>query len=342
MSITSVRHCRCISEAGICSAAAGDSWPAAGGDQRCPGARAGHSVRLHPGIRQLVGQLRLQRRVTLRAGRLARDRQPRREIRRALSESVLAGHRPEHAGRPRRLFVPDATTTTSRRGWRCRGIRPAASRRRCTPPTASTTTTPSPAPPAFSTSSMVQRPACVHWPRDSVRRDRRCRSSRGTRRGHILPESAAGSFPSLVASIDPDLKTPYAHHFSTGLDRQLPGRVGLDCELRVRARLQSARHDRLQPRRAFARCRSPPARRRRSTGNICLGAAIHRVRRNLVPRPDGDGDQAVQSALGVSGQLHAVESEGQLHGLPEHVSPARQRARTRSGRPERAAARFRS
>ena len=45
--------------------------------------------------------------------------------------------------------------------------------------------------------------------------------------GHILPESAAGRFASLVASVDPNLKTPYAHHFSTGLDRQLPGRVGL-------------------------------------------------------------------------------------------------------------------
>ena len=43
----------------------------------------------------------------------------------------------------------------------------------------------------------------------------------------ILPESAAGTFPSLVTSIDPDLKTPYAHHFSTGVDRQLPGGVGL-------------------------------------------------------------------------------------------------------------------
>ena len=45
--------------------------------------------------------------------------------------------------------------------------------------------------------------------------------------GHKLPESAAGSFPSLVASVDPDLQTPYAHHFSTGLERQLPGRVAL-------------------------------------------------------------------------------------------------------------------
>jgi hypothetical protein len=41
----------------------------------------------------------------------------------------------------------------------------------------------------------------------------------------ILPEAAAGGFPSLVASVDPDLKTPYAHHFSAGVDRDLPGGV---------------------------------------------------------------------------------------------------------------------
>ena len=47
--------------------------------------------------------------------------------------------------------------------------------------------------------------------------------------GRLLPESVAGSFPSLVASIDPGLETPYAHHFSTGLDWQLPWRMGLSA-----------------------------------------------------------------------------------------------------------------
>jgi Carboxypeptidase regulatory-like domain len=45
--------------------------------------------------------------------------------------------------------------------------------------------------------------------------------------GHVLSESAAGSFPSLVASVDPDLETAYAHHLSVGLDRELAGRVAL-------------------------------------------------------------------------------------------------------------------
>ncbi|MGH9329236.1 MAG: hypothetical protein ACRD09_02235, partial [Vicinamibacterales bacterium] len=40
---------------------------------------------------------------------------------------------------------------------------------------------------------------------------------------HRLPEPAAG-FPSLVISIDPGLETPYAHHASVGLEREIaPG-----------------------------------------------------------------------------------------------------------------------
>jgi hypothetical protein len=53
--------------------------------------------------------------------------------------------------------------------------------------------------------------------------------------GHILPETAVGSFPSLVSSIDPGLKTSYAHHVSAGLDRELPGRIALAVNY-VRAR----------------------------------------------------------------------------------------------------------
>jgi len=38
---------------------------------------------------------------------------------------------------------------------------------------------------------------------------------------HKLPESSAGAYPSLVISIDPGLKTPYAHHLSAGFDQEL-------------------------------------------------------------------------------------------------------------------------
>ena len=45
--------------------------------------------------------------------------------------------------------------------------------------------------------------------------------------GHKLPEAAAGAFPSLVISVDPGAKTPYAHQASVGVDRELPGQVGV-------------------------------------------------------------------------------------------------------------------
>jgi hypothetical protein len=39
--------------------------------------------------------------------------------------------------------------------------------------------------------------------------------------GHRLSASAVGSFPSVRFSVDPTLKTPYAHQVSAGIDRQL-------------------------------------------------------------------------------------------------------------------------
>ena len=38
---------------------------------------------------------------------------------------------------------------------------------------------------------------------------------------------ADSAYPSLVISIDPGLETPYAHHLSTGMQRELPGRIAL-------------------------------------------------------------------------------------------------------------------
>jgi hypothetical protein len=43
--------------------------------------------------------------------------------------------------------------------------------------------------------------------------------------GHKLPEAPGGTVPSLVISIDPGLKTSYAHHMSAGIDRELPHRI---------------------------------------------------------------------------------------------------------------------
>jgi hypothetical protein len=44
-----------------------------------------------------------------------------------------------------------------------------------------------------------------------------------------LPESAAGAFPSLIISIDPNLKTSYSHQLSLGFDRRLWGQATLSA-----------------------------------------------------------------------------------------------------------------
>jgi hypothetical protein len=50
--------------------------------------------------------------------------------------------------------------------------------------------------------------------------------------GHRLMEAAAlqlagGRYPSVAITIDPALKTPYAHHVGVGVDRELPGRASV-------------------------------------------------------------------------------------------------------------------
>ena len=47
--------------------------------------------------------------------------------------------------------------------------------------------------------------------------------------GRRLPEPP-GAYPSLVISIDPGLETPYAHHVTTGVERELPGRISLSTD----------------------------------------------------------------------------------------------------------------
>lgn len=51
--------------------------------------------------------------------------------------------------------------------------------------------------------------------------------------GHKLPEAAAGAFPSLVIAVDPGLQSPYAHHVSAGVDRELAGQLGVAVNLVV-------------------------------------------------------------------------------------------------------------
>ncbi len=49
--------------------------------------------------------------------------------------------------------------------------------------------------------------------------------------GRRLPEAAVGVFPSVKITVDPALETPYAHHASIGIDRELPGNFGLSANL---------------------------------------------------------------------------------------------------------------
>jgi hypothetical protein len=49
--------------------------------------------------------------------------------------------------------------------------------------------------------------------------------------GRRLPESAVGPFPSAVITVDPDMKTPYAHHAAFGFDRKLSALMSLGVDL---------------------------------------------------------------------------------------------------------------
>jgi hypothetical protein len=48
--------------------------------------------------------------------------------------------------------------------------------------------------------------------------------------GRRLPESAVGTFPSLVIPVSPDLKTSYSHQMSVGVDRELWPRATMSVE----------------------------------------------------------------------------------------------------------------
>jgi hypothetical protein len=49
--------------------------------------------------------------------------------------------------------------------------------------------------------------------------------------GRRLPESSVGAFPSLIISIDPALRTPYAHHASIGVEQEVAPRLALSASV---------------------------------------------------------------------------------------------------------------
>ena len=131
------------------------------------------------------------------------------QARPAVSGSVLAAMSATTSPATRTRTRSRATATTSRRGWRSRGIPPATTRR----------------PSTASYGRLLRQP---HHRRSSgitqgingdatgvrtlVARPADARSPRGTRRATRCRSRRAGRIPSLVISIDPGLETPYAHH----------------------------------------------------------------------------------------------------------------------------------
>ena len=109
------------------------------------------------------------------------------------------------------------------------------------------------------------------------------------RPGHKLPEPAGGTVPSLVIALDPGLKTSYAHHFSAGVDRELPHRIRMAASY-VFARgfnqLGTIDYNPLVPALGAGR---RPARCRRPGGHVRIRSSVHVVRRDLVQRPDAVG-----------------------------------------------------
>jgi hypothetical protein len=51
--------------------------------------------------------------------------------------------------------------------------------------------------------------------------------------GHVLPEAAAGAYAATTVAVDRDLKTPYTHQFSTGVERELTGGLSVSASVLI-------------------------------------------------------------------------------------------------------------
>ena len=159
--------------------------------------------------------------------------------------------------------------------------------------------------------------------------------------GRKLPEPSS-AYPSLVISIDPGARDA-VRASSRGWHAARAPRQHRACRrCHLRARLQAAVNARLQSTRPVARCQQAPLRPERCRRNICVGAPVHVVRRDLVSRRHGRGVAPIHRSPSALDQLHAVEGRGQRHRLPERVHRAGQRPRSQSERPERVTSRVRS
>ena len=162
--------------------------------------------------------------------------------------------------------------------------------------------------------------------------------------GHRLPEAAGGTVSESRHLDRSRADDVLRASVSAGFDRELPGQIRADGELRLRARPQSARHDRLQPR--SCRRSAPAAARSTSTG-----ARAHRRRCCSTPRsaePGIDGltvsaREALQQAATSSWRaIRCRRRRTTPPTFPSALLPAGQRPRARSGRSDRTADRLRS
>ena len=107
--------------------------------------------------------------------------------------------------------------------------------------------------------------------------------------------AAPARIPSLVISIDPGLETPYAHHASVGIDRELPGVRcrcrRTSCYVRGFNQLGTIDYNPIVPSLGAGRRPEDVDGRRR---HVRVGPAVHVVRRDLVSRPHALADQALQ------------------------------------------------
>ena len=144
--------------------------------------------------------------------------------------------------------------------------------------------------------------------------------------GHKLPEAPGGTVPSLVISLDPGLKTSYAHHLSAGFDRELPGQIRLTANyvfVRGFNQLGTIDYNPIVPALGAGRRPLDVDGRAGTSASVLQYTSFGRTWYNGADasRPAKRLGQQVS----ISRQLHAVEGGRQLHGFPERILTGEQR-----------------
>ena len=166
---------------------------------------------------------------------------------------------------------------------------------------------------------------------------------RGARRGAGCRRPQSARIRAWRSLIDPGIEDAVRASRVGRRRSRAAGQIRLSANFVYVARLQPARHDRLQPGRARARRRAADPLdvdgRAGTSASVLQYTSFGETWYNGLTC---SRRQAIQQPVSISRQLHAVEGGRQLHGFPERVHSAGQRPRPRSEQPERAADRVRS